>query len=124
MQRIILKSKIHRATVTDKNINYEGSIAIDKKLIKEADLLPFEQVSIYNVNNGQRFETYIIEAPENSGTVSINGAAGRLAEIGDIIIIASYGIFSDEEIKNFSSVQVYVENNNSIKEIKKIKAIS
>lgn len=120
----MLKSKIHRATVTDKNINYEGSIAIDKKLIKEADLMPFERVSIYNVNNGQRFETYIIEAPENSGTISINGAAGRLAEKGDIIIIASYGFFSEEEIKNFSAVLVYVNNDNSINEVKKQRSLS
>ena len=95
--RIILKSKIHRATVTDANINYEGSITIDSKLMKEANILPYEQVQVLNLNNGARFETYAIEGKYESGEICLNGAAARLAVIGDMVILLSYCHLSDEE---------------------------
>ena len=90
MQRMMLKSKIHRATVTDANVNYEGSVAIDESLMEAAGIYPFEQVHIYNINNGNRLTTYAIKAERGTGTISINGAAARLAEKGDLVIIASY----------------------------------
>lgn len=87
---MMLKSKIHRATVTDANVNYEGSVAIDESLMEAAGIYPFEQVHIYNINNGNRLTTYAIKAERGTGTISINGAAARLAEKGDLVIIASY----------------------------------
>ena len=83
MQRIMLYSKIHRATVTDANLNYEGSISIDESLMEKASLLPFEQVHIYNISNGERFETYAIPGPRSSGVICINGAAARKAAKGE-----------------------------------------
>lgn len=91
MQRIMLKSKLHRASVTATEINYEGSIAIDEDLLDRVDIQPYEQVHIYNINSGDRFITYVIPAERGSGTFSINGAAARLAQINDRIIVAAYG---------------------------------
>jgi aspartate 1-decarboxylase len=91
VQRIILKSKLHRATVTATEIDYEGSIAIDEDLLDRVDILPYEQVHIYNISSGSRFITYVITAERGSGTFSINGAAARLAQINDRIIVAAYG---------------------------------
>ena len=99
MQRIILKSKLHRATVTGTEIDYEGSIAIDEDLMDRVDIQPYEQVHIYNINNGNRFITYVIAAKRGSGTVSINGAAARLAQINDRIIVAAYGNIDTEKEK-------------------------
>ena len=94
----MLKSKLHRACVTATEIDYEGSIAIDEDLLERADILPFEQVHIYNINSGSRFVTYVISAERGSGTFSINGAAARLAQINDRIIVAAYGsIDTDKE---------------------------
>ena len=90
MQRIMLKSKIHRATVTDANIEYEGSITLDEGLMEAAGILPFEQVHIYNITNGARFQTYAIKGERGSGEVCINGAAAHLAKKGHMVIIASY----------------------------------
>jgi aspartate 1-decarboxylase len=100
MKRIMLKAKIHRAKVTDANINYEGSIEIDSKLLKKADILPYEQVQIYDINNGNRFETYAIEGKPGSGVISVNGAAARLVSIGDLLIIASYALMDEDEASN------------------------
>ncbi len=111
----LLKSKIHLATVTNKNIFYEGSLTLDKKIIASARLKPFEAVWVYNLNNGKRFETYIIEGKE--GEVVLNGAAARLGEIGDKIIIVSYTWVSEEELKNFKTLLVYLDEENNIKEI-------
>lgn len=97
VQRTLLKSKIHRATVTDADLNYEGSISIDEVLLEAADILANEQVAIVNVNNGARFETYAIKAPRGSGTIQLNGAAARLVQPGDIVIILSYAGYSDAE---------------------------
>ena len=98
MQRIMLKSKLHRATVTATEIDYEGSIAIDQDLLDRVDIQPYEQVHIYNISSGSRFITYVITAERGSGTFSINGAAARLAQINDRIIVAAYGsIDTDKE---------------------------
>jgi len=112
--RIMLKSKIHRAHVTDGNIDYEGSITIDKKLMAEADILPYEQVQVLNINNGARFATYAIEGGENSGEICLNGAAARLAVIGDLVIILSYSHVSDEEALNFKPRIVHVNAKNAV----------
>ena len=112
--RIMFKSKIHRARVTDANIDYEGSITIDKKLMKEADILPFEQVHVLNINSGARFTTYAIEGEEGSGEICLNGAAARLAVKGDAVIILSYCHVSDEEARSFTPKIVHVNTNNEI----------
>ena len=112
--RTMLRSKIHRARVTCANLDYEGSIAIDKKLLEAADILPYELVHVLNVNNGQRFQTYAIEGEEGSGVISINGAAARLACKGDIVIILSYCTTSDEEAKSMKPRLVYVNAQNDI----------
>ena len=112
--RIMFKSKIHRARVTDANIDYEGSITIDKKLMEEADILPYEQVHVLNINNGARFTTYAIEGTEGSGEICPNGAAARLAVTGDTVIILSYCHVSDEEARNFTPKVVHVNANNEI----------
>jgi aspartate 1-decarboxylase len=118
LTRIMLKSKIHRARVTDANIDYEGSITIDRKLMKAADILPYEQVQVLNINNGARFTTYAIEGEK--GEICLNGAAARLAIKGDIVIILSYSNIEDEEIHSFKPKLVYVDSNNVIKETKNI----
>jgi len=115
--RTMLKGKIHRARVTDANIDYEGSISIDKKLMEEADILPYEQVHVLNVNNGARFETYAIEGA--SGEICINGAAARLASIGDTVIILSYCHVEDEEARSLAPKLVYVDGKNAIIETKR-----
>jgi aspartate 1-decarboxylase len=112
----LLKSKIHLATVTGKNLFYEGSLTLDKEIMEKANLKPFEAVWIYNLNNGKRFETYLLEG--NKGEVILNGAAARLGEIGDKIIIVSYAWVTEEEIKNFKTLLVYLTEKNEIKEIK------
>ena len=114
--RIMLKSKIHRAHVTDANIDYEGSITIDKELMQEADILPYEQVHVLNINNGARFTTYAIKGER--GEICINGAAARLVTKGDIIIILSYCHVEDEEAGNFTPQLVYVDAQNAITETK------
>jgi aspartate 1-decarboxylase len=97
MQRILLKSKIHRATVTDANLQYEGSLTVDEDLLRFADILPFEQIKIYNISNGERFDTYAIAGPAGSGQICLNGAAARRGAKGDLIIIASYAHFDERE---------------------------
>jgi aspartate 1-decarboxylase len=112
MQRIMLKSKIHRATVTDANLNYEGSITIDEGLMKLADLVSFEKVAIYNVSNGERFSTYVIKGKKNSGVICLNGAAARKVSKGDLIIIASYVMVEDAEAKGWAPKCVHVDGKN------------
>ncbi len=119
MKRFMLKSKIHRARITGAELHYEGSISLDTSLMEAADLLPYEKIEVYNVNNGARFSTYVIPAPKYSGEVRLNGAAARLGAVGDIIIIASYGLFDQEELSNFKPTLVYVDEFNRIKEIKR-----
>jgi len=108
----MLKSKIHRAHVTETNIDYEGSITIDKKLMKEADILSYEQVQVLNINNGARFTTYAIEG--ECGEICLNGAAARLVTKGDTVIILSYCHVDDDEARNFTPELVYVDANNAI----------
>ena len=110
--RVMLKSKIHRATVTDANLNYEGSITIDRKLMKAADILPYEQVHVVDVNNGSRLVTYAIEG--ESGEICLNGAAARLVHKGDIVIILSYTNVAENEIQDFHPTLVYVDSKNQI----------
>jgi aspartate 1-decarboxylase len=108
----MLKSKIHRATVTDANINYEGSITIDRQLMEAADIIPFEQVHVLNINNGARFTTYAIEGAPDSGEICLNGAAARLAVKGDLVIIITYTQVPEEEIQKFKPKIVHVNSNN------------
>ncbi len=112
--RTMLKSKIHRATVTDGNIDYEGSITIDKKLMEEADMLPYEQVQVLNINNGVRFSTYVIEGEAGSGDICLNGAAARLSVKGDLVIILTYTERSDEEARNHVPKIVQVNEKNEV----------
>ena len=112
--RNMLKSKIHRARITGVHLDYEGSVAIDRELLSEADILPHEQVHILNVNNGQRFTTYAIEGEK--GQVSLNGAAARLAQKGDIVIILTYCQMQDEEARSHRPRVVYVDEKNRIKD--------
>jgi len=114
--RAMLKSKIHRACVTDANIDYEGSVTIDKNLLDAADILPYEQVDVLNINNGARFTTYAIEGEK--GEICLNGAAARLVIKGDIVLILSYCHVNDEEARDFSPKLVYVDENNVITDIK------
>lgn len=112
MQRFMLRSKIHRATLTDTKLHYEGSIAIDRSLIEAADLLPGEQVHVLNLSNAERLITYVIEAPSGSGTIQLNGAAARLGVAGDKVIILSFAAMPEEEARRFKPIVVHVDENN------------
>jgi aspartate 1-decarboxylase len=110
----VLKSKIHRATVTDANLNYVGSITIDETLMQAANILPYEKVQIVDVNNGARFETYVIKGEKDSGTVCLNGAAARCVQQGDIVIIMAYAYMTSSEAEENAPKVVLVDKNNSI----------
>lgn len=110
----IFKSKLHRATVTKADLNYEGSITIDKDLLDKAGILVGEKVDVLNINNGQRFSTYTIEAPAGSKQIQINGAAARLAQEGDKVIIIAYASMSQEEAKNYQPKVVILGENNEV----------
>lgn len=112
--RMMLKSKIHRVTVTGVNLDYEGSITIDSELMRAADILQYEQVQVVNVNNGARFETYAIEGEKDSGVIAVNGAAARLAAKGDTVIIFSYQPLEDNVARAHSPRLVYVDKQNRI----------
>lgn len=118
MQRIMCKSKIHCATVTDANLKYEGSVTIDEDLMDAADLLPYEKVQIVNNNNGARFETYIIKGKRGTGTICLNGAAARLVQPGDIVIIISYANVDASELSTFKPKIVAVNDKNQVTRIK------
>ncbi|HEU19403.1 MAG TPA: aspartate 1-decarboxylase [Deltaproteobacteria bacterium] len=115
MQRYMLKSKIHRVTITEAHLDYEGSITIDETLMEAADILPYEKVNIYNVSNGERFSTYVIKGKRNSGVIGLNGAAARKGSRGDLIIIASYVAVDDDEAHDWTAKCVFVGENNIIK---------
>ena len=117
--RTMLKSKIHHARVTSLNLDYEGSITIDRRLMAEVDILPYEQVHVLNINNGVRFSTYAIEGKRESGQVCLNGASARMAKKGDIIIILAYCQVEDSESINFLPRLVYVNNQNRIVETRR-----
>ncbi len=112
MLREILKSKIHRATITDANLNYNGSITIDPILLKLADIREFEKVNIVNINNGQRFETYAIAGKPESGEICVNGAAARLVHVGDIIIVMTYAFMDSKELLGHQPKIVKVDGKN------------
>lgn len=117
MFRTMLKSKIHRAVVTEANLNYVGSITIDETLMNAADIFSNEKVQIVNNNNGARFETYVIKGPKDSGLICINGAAARMVQSGDTIIIISYALLSNDEILSYQPKVVFVDEKNRINEI-------
>lgn len=114
MMRTMLKAKIHRATVTDANVDYEGSITLDRDLMDAADLREYEEVHVWNVANGERLVTYVIEGERGSGTVCINGAAARRVHRNDIVIIACYVLCAEGELEGFSSRAVHVDKRNRI----------
>jgi aspartate 1-decarboxylase len=117
MQRFMLKSKLHRATVTDADLHYEGSISIDEGLLEKANILPYEKVAIYNVSNGERFSTYAITGARGSGVMCLNGAAARKASKGDIIIIATYVMVDEAEAQGWKPQCVLLDEHNRIKKI-------
>lgn len=117
MFRTMMNGKIHRATVTEANLNYVGSITIDQDILDAVDMLPNEKVAIVNNNNGARLETYIIAGERGSGVLCLNGAAARLVQPGDIVIIISYAVMTDEEAKNHQPKVAIMSPNNTIKEM-------
>ncbi len=114
MQRTMLKSKLHRVRVTQSELHYEGSCAIDDTLLEAADIHEYQQIDIYNVTNGERFTTYAIRAERDSGTISVNGAAAHKANPGDLLIIATYASYNEIELKKFAPQLVYVDGDNRI----------
>jgi aspartate 1-decarboxylase len=115
MQRVMLKSKIHRATITEANLAYEGSLTVDVNLLREADILPYEMVHIYNISNGERFQTYAIEGEAGSGVMCLNGAAARRGQVGDLIIVTTYSSYAPEELNHHKPKIVLVDSQNRIK---------
>lgn len=111
----VLKSKIHKAIITESNLNYIGSIGIDENLMDAVNLIENEKVHIYNITNGERLETYVIKGQRGSGTISLNGAAARKAAIGDKIIIVSYASLEFEEAKTFKPLIIFPDDNNALK---------
>ena len=114
MQRTMLKSKLHRATVTHSELHYEGSCAIDETLLDAANIHEYEQIQIYNVTNGERFTTYAIRAARDSGIISVNGAAAHKANPGDLVIIATYATYNELEMARYAPELVYVDADNRI----------
>lgn len=112
MQRTLLSAKIHNCTLTGTHLDYVGSISVDRGLLQAADILPYEQVHVVNLNNGQRLVTYAIAAPEGSGTVELNGAAARLGAAGDRIIIMAYGQYSPQELQDYAPKVILVDQHN------------
>jgi len=120
MQRMMLLAKLHRVTVTEADLNYEGSCGIDEDLLEAANMREFEQIELYNINNGERFSTYIIKAKRGSGIISLNGAAARKAHVGDPLIICTYGLVQETDLDQYQPKIVLVNECNQIKEIKAI----
>ncbi len=114
MQRHMMKSKIHRATITSADLHYEGSLTVDEDLLDAADLIEYEEIQVVNVNNGQRFTTYVIPGPRGSGVIQLNGAAARLGMPGDLVILISYGVFDDKEVERHHPRVVFVDQKNRI----------
>ena len=116
MMRIMMKSKIHRATVTQADVDYEGSITIDRTLLDATDLLPNEAVCVWNVTNGNRFETYVVEGERDSGCICVNGAAAHLVDPGDLVIIAAFAWMDEEAARVYQPKVVFVDEQNRIRE--------
>lgn len=114
----MLKSKIHKARVTETNFDYEGSLTLDESLMKAADMIPYEQVHVYNISNGERFLTYLIKGEKDSGIVGVNGAAAHKAKVGDELIIVSYVVLKEEKIDYFMPKILILDEKNKIKRIK------
>ncbi|NNB88372.1 aspartate 1-decarboxylase [Corallococcus sp. AB004] len=112
MRRILFKSKIHRATVTQADLDYEGSVTIDRDLLKAADILPFEKVAVWNVTRGTRLETYALEGESGSGVICINGAAAHLNQPGDLVILATFAEVEEAEAANWKPTVVFVDGKN------------
>jgi aspartate 1-decarboxylase len=112
--RIVLRAKIHRATVTGACLDYEGSLTLDPVLMRAAGMVPFEMIKVYNISNGERFETYVIEGEENSGAVVLNGAAARKGAVGDKVIVAAYALVTDEELSAHRPRLVRVDERNRL----------
>jgi aspartate 1-decarboxylase len=112
MMRWMCKSKIHRATITEANLAYEGSITVDETLMEAANIVPYEMVQVFNIHNGQRFETYAIPGPKNSGVICLNGAAARLGVVGDKVIIISSAMVEESEVPSYSPQVVFVNEKN------------
>jgi aspartate 1-decarboxylase len=123
MMRILCKSKIHRATVTEANLNYEGSLTLDPLLMEAAGLVPLEQVHVLNLNNGARFETYLIEGERGSGTVCVNGAAARLVQVGDPVIVLAYALVPEDELSDFTARIVFVDEHNRVVRVEVAKVL-
>lgn len=117
MLRNMLKLKIHKATVTQSDLMYEGSLTIDSDLMRSVGLLPYEKIKIYNINNGERLDTYAIEGPAGSGVIGLNGAAARKGMVGDLIIIVSYAIYHDDDLVNFEPKVVVLDEENKVKDV-------
>ena len=117
MLKQMLNAKIHRATVTQADLNYEGSLTIDKDLMEAVGITTFERIKVYNINNGERFDTYAIEGPRGSGVIGLNGAAARKGMKGDLIIIVTYGIYNEEELPGYHPRIALLDENNKIKEM-------
>ena len=115
MRRTLFKSKIHRAFLTGAHLDYEGSIAVDRDLMDAADLLPYERVQVLNLSNGERLETYVIEAPRGSGEIQLNGPAARLGYAGDQVIIVSYAEYAEDEIAGHAPTVVHVAQNHRLR---------
>lgn len=114
MLRTMMKGKIHRATVTDSNLDYQGSITVDETLLEKAAIIPYERVDVYNVTNGERFTTYAIVGPRDSGVICVNGAAAHKAKRGDIVIVVSYAAFADDELAGFQPKVAFVDGKNRV----------
>ena len=117
MIRTMLKSKIHRATVTEANVEYEGSVTIDTDLLRAADIIAYEQVDIYDCTNGNRLQTYVIEGEAGSGEICVNGAAAHLIKPHDLVIICSYVQVDDEECRDWDAIRIFCDDKNEPKEI-------
>ncbi len=117
MNRQMLRAKLHRATITEANLDYEGSLTIDKDLLDAVGIVPFERVKVYNINNGERFDTYAIEGKRGSGVIGLNGAAARKGMLGDLIIIVTFGFYPDEELQDYHPNIALLDEKNTIKQM-------
>ena len=117
MHRQMLRAKLHRATITEADLSYEGSLTIDKDLLDAVGIVPFERVKVYNINNGERFDTYAIEGKSGSGIIGLNGAAARKGMVGDLIIIVTFGFYPEEELETYHPMIALMDENNRIKEM-------
>ena len=117
MLRQMLKAKIHRAVITEADLNYEGSLTIDEDLMKIVGIVPYERVKVYNISNGERFDTYAIRGEAGSGVIGLNGAAARKGMVGDLIIIVTFGFYSEDELEKFAPKIALLDEKNRVKEM-------